>query len=300
MYLLILLATYMSAIYGYNLSIRPDYDRDIVHKKAAAVSYKFTHQHSTVRSIVIKVMNGAYDAKNLRWIMPNDIISASPVSGSVGKNGENITLRYSPSDGHGAVDISLRKRGRLGATISGGENVLMMGRFLYPSSEMVSKILCPTGELFNEDAETTCQVPTDADGNITGTCCGYGATKYLVSYRVLDARWVNRLTNGLSVDFIWALRDKDFRSNVGIIMWDDEVDAWQFNGRIRMEAVYHNDREQWIEDHKDDGIDLLYPSGLMDRTSWTLPSNVFDRGFFKDAAGHNICDKGCLFKIDTI
>lgn len=52
MYLMMLLATFLSAIYGYNLSARSDYDRDIAKKKAMAVIYKFNHQHvAVVRAI---------------------------------------------------------------------------------------------------------------------------------------------------------------------------------------------------------------------------------------------------------
>lgn len=52
MYLMMLLATFMSAIYGYNLSVRSDYDRDIAKKKAMAVIYKFNHQHVAVVSAI--------------------------------------------------------------------------------------------------------------------------------------------------------------------------------------------------------------------------------------------------------
>ena len=57
MYLMMLLATFMSAIYGYNLSVRSDYDRDIAKKKAMAVIYKFNHQHAAVVRAIKHGMN---------------------------------------------------------------------------------------------------------------------------------------------------------------------------------------------------------------------------------------------------
>ena len=71
MYLLMLLATYMSAIYGYNLSIRPDYDRDVAHKKAAAVVYKFIYQHNAAKKIVLAVQREEYTA-TIPWVQPDD------------------------------------------------------------------------------------------------------------------------------------------------------------------------------------------------------------------------------------
>lgn len=62
MYLLMLLATFMASIYGYNLSARPDYDRDIAKKKAASIIFKFGYQFKAVRMVIVDIINGNFKA----------------------------------------------------------------------------------------------------------------------------------------------------------------------------------------------------------------------------------------------
>ncbi len=293
MYLLMLLATYMSAIYGYNLSIRPDYDRDVAHKKAAAVAFRFVHQHNAVRNLLVSLQSG--NIPGMAWVQPDDLIYAKD---SNEENEKNVVFEY--RQGTDTVDVPVRKKGLMGEDIAGGENVLRPGRFLYSSDMMVSKILCPDKEIDETDVNPKCTSPEDA-GAVTGTCCGENATAYLVSYRKLDARWLNRLTNSVSPDFMWTFSKESYRSNMGVVTWSEHSKAWEFVGKIRMIPVYRKDREKYLEDHKG-AVDVAYPTALMNRTSWTMPKKVFTKDFFTDATGKNknFCEHGCLLKIQML
>lgn len=293
MYLLMLLATYVSAIYGYNLSIRPEFDRDVAHKKAAAVVYKFTHQHTAAKKVLVNIQRGKF--ASLLWMQPDDLVYTKDTNE---KNEENIVLEY--LQGGEKTEIPLREKGRLGADIVSGENVLSPGRLLLGADMMVSKILCPTEEIDEETVNPKCTSPS-ADGALTGTCCGRDAPSYLISYRKLDARWLNRLTNSVSTDFMWVFDGQSSRNNVGVITWSDKSNAWEFVGRIRLVAVYRKDREKYLEEHKD-LLDVAYPTSLMNRTLWTMPNKVFTKDFFTDSKGtdKNFCQNGCLFKIEMI
>ncbi|MCM1323814.1 MAG: hypothetical protein NC218_06600 [Acetobacter sp.] len=296
MYLLMLLATYMSAIYGYNLSIRPDYDRDVPHKRAAAVVYKFTHHHNAVKKVVNMIKSGDLSGKYLIWLLPEDFIYTKD---SNAKNEENIVLTY--KQGSHEVEIPLREKGRLGSDISGGENIMPPGRVLYGSDMMVSKILCPDNEIDETTVNPVCTPETDPSNPavIKGSCCGKGGTSYLVSYRKLDARWLNRLTNQVNSDMFWAFGKEAYSNNIGVITWNGS--NWEFNGMIRLLAVYRKDKEKFLEDHKDDPA-AFYSSSDANRTYWKMPNKVFKRDFFTDAEGKNkdFCKHGCLFKIETI
>lgn len=301
MYLLMLLATYVSAIYGYNLSIRPDYDRDVAYKKAAAVVYKTVNQHNAAKSAVLNVQHGdyAYGEPQIPWIQPNDLVYAKSGSGVTG-NEKNVVLEY--KQGGDKLSIPVRAKGRLGEAFVDGKNILLPGRLLYDADMMVSKVLCPTNEIDETSATASCTSPTDdTDGSVTGSCCGTSYTSYIVSYRKLDARWLNRLTNSVNSDFMKAFKTEDYRNNVGVITWNEGKGAWEFVGRINLLAVYRKDREKFMEDNHDNPL-AMYPWDKMNRTNWTLPKNVFTRDFFTDASGSNtnFCQHGCVFRIDTI
>lgn len=295
MYLLMLLATYMSAIYGYNLSIRPDYDRDVAHKKAAAVVYKFIYQHNAAKKIVLAVQREEYTA-TIPWVQPDDLVYAKDSNEA---NEKNLVLSYKQADD--IRDFPLRKKGRLGEDITDGRNVLDPGRLLYEKDMMVSKVLCPDTEIDEDTVQPVCTSPTTPEGNVTGTCCGAGGAAYVVSYRKLDARWLNRLTNAVSSDFMWIFATQDYRNNVGVITWSEKSKAWEFVGKINLVAVYRKDREKFLQENQG-ALDIMYPWTQMNRTLWTMPNKVFKKDFFTNAAGtdKDFCKHGCVLKIDTI
>ncbi len=286
MYLLMLLATFMSAIYGYNLSIRPDYDRDIPHKKALAVAYKFTHQHRAAKTIALNAADGGYkDSNGILWLLPGDLIYADKEAA----NEDKQALIFKQGSDKQSIPVRKSAEGI-------GSNIMRVGRTLFPEDVMVSQVICPSKEIDEDDVVKACTPTTDPSGGVTGTCCG-NAQAYFVSYRILDARWLNRLTNQVNSDFMWAISKRDYAENIGVVAWDSSKNAWIFTGRIKLYAVYRKDKEEYL-----DGMpaDTVYPMARTMRTQWVLPKKVFDRNFFVDSKGHNICDSGCLVKIEEI
>lgn len=293
MYLLMLLATFMSAIYGYNLSIRPDYDRDIPHKKALAVQFKFNHQHSAAKKIALNAGAEVYTGKGIPWMLPGDLIYADTAE----LNNDKQVLVYKQG-GH-EVSIQVRKKKNdVGGTE--GDNIMRMGRTLFPSEMMTTQIVCPTKEIDEDDVGVACEPTKDEEGGVTKTCCG-DATAYFVSYRILDARWLNRLTNKVNADFMWAVAKKSYAENIGVVNWDNKRNAWVFTGKIGLYAVYRKDKEEFEKTHNGDEI---YPTSKRNRTEWVLPNKVFKSDFFKYMKGNSLrndmCKNGCLVKIEEI
>ncbi len=285
MYLLMLLATFMSAIYGYNLSVRPEFDRDIPHKKALAVIYKFLYQHDAARTLLASRLPAA------DWQQPGDILYGE----------DDFILNYKCGTGD-AVAYPLRKKDREGNSLGDGAlNIIQTGRSLYAGDIMVSKLLCPEKELY-EAGNSSCTSTPDPSGSggIVDSCCAK-TKRYLISYSKLDARWRNRITGKVSSDFLWALALQEFKVNIGVITWEN--DHWNFQGRTDMEAAYYEDKQKYIEEQKAAGVPegrIEYPSALTMRTNWVLPEIFQD--YFKDINNaQDMCkDSGCVFRIDEI
>lgn len=296
MYLLMLLATFMSAIYGYNLSIRPDYDRDIPHKKAMAVLFKFVHQHEAAKKVALNAGDNAYHADGILWLLPGDLVYTDDLAAAEDKQ----ALVFKQGSGEGSEHYVLVRKATNEAGDTEGENIMRMGRTLFPGSVMASQIVCPSKEIDEDDVEAHCQPTKDSDDNITKTCCGDSRT-YFVSYRILDARWLNRLTNQVNTDFMWAITKRRYAENIGVVTWSNSKNSWIFTGRIKLYAVYRKDKEEYMRDKP---ANTIYPMSRTERTQWVLPNKVFTRDFFKYKNGSQIkddmCDNGCLVKIEEI
>lgn len=282
MYLLMLLATFMSAIYGYNLSARPDYDRDIVRKKAASVVYRFTFQHFTARWLAFYISSGVSPySDRISFIMPGDLLYA--------KEGEDDVIIVKQQGGSG-IEFDLGEG-------DNGLKLLVRGRALYPGDDMASKIVCVDKPMYEEDSKMCSMAGfgSDEDG-YTGTCCGTSMDggRYLVSFKRLDPRWINRMTGKPSGDFIHSMHQKDYSENLGIINWDGE--NWQFVGKLRFEPTYHEAMIEWEKEHNNS----MYPAIYRQKNRWTLPNAIFDKDFFK-VNNVNLCEQtGCLFKIQML
>jgi hypothetical protein len=324
MYLLMLLATFISAIYGYNLSARPDYDRDVAKKKAMSVVYKFLFQEKNAVALLGRVNRGTYKGTDyaLEWAMPGDLIYADYDNSQVSKYNEDTTLFYKQSLG-GASSQPFYLRKAPGAsskvdnvTISAGkeaDDYLEAGRRLFDGSEMVTKVVCLDEVMYKPGAKLCEPTPkmdptgTEIIGYVN-TCCNRGFN-YVVSYKKLDSRWVNRIHTGISLDFMNSVVDRDYTDNIGVIHWDgdkkckasgggEDTGCWTFQGKINFLPVFAEDMEEWESHHiNEDGTRQYYPAELRNRSTWDLPKNVFDRHFFKNKNGRNICELGCLFKV---
>ena len=206
MYLLMLLATFMASIYGYNLSARPDYDRDIAKKKAASIIFKFGYQFKAVRMVIVDIINGnfkAADGADIPWILPGDMFYARFDASGVDDNEDIHTFVNQQGSEH---LVYLRAKNKQGQDNIGAKDYLMAGRRVYDGSEMGFKILC-LDKPMNENGSKNCISTTDADGNITKSCCHVlqDGGRYMVAYKKLDARWINRISGEVTLDFIKAL-----------------------------------------------------------------------------------------------
>jgi hypothetical protein len=327
MYLLMLLATFMSAIYGYNLSVRPDYDRDVPRKKAASIILKFKHQHVVAANIFesILVRGGSdgtgtcqtsesastndycsSDGGHLQWALPDDMIYTT--------NTSKFEMVYKQGSSSEKV-LYVRKNSKEGNDAEMNSDLLEYGFSLSGADEMISRILCINGELYDGTA-TTCEPMTTTEGYTAGSCCNTASHRYVISYMKIDARWLNKLTQAINLDFLDALQSSKFRDNTGAIIkyHDSTADSfWLFTGRIYFYPVYAQDfeaylaeqnakKEEAVENGEDpDAISMnTYSNIYMKRTSWSMPK-YFGITFFKDKGGDtHFCDQGCLFRINEI
>lgn len=305
MYLLMLLATFISAIYGYNLSARPDYDRDLAKKKAVSVVYRFTLQDQAVADLLNRITNGVYaeTSYGIRWVLPNDIVYADYDNADVKNSTNQYTTLFLKQNG--TVDMfHLRKYKNYhthtenvhkGVT---AENMMETGRRLYDGKMMMSKVLCLTQKMQISDAESCTPSyvdPTSPSSGVTGTCCGHG-NDYLVTYQQIDPRWLNRITLGVNLDFMRALMNKGYSDSIGIITWDGS--HWQFRGKTNFEAAYAAQEQKYYEEMSKNNENVPnFPDSMKNVSEWELPNYIFDRNFFKDKSGQNMCEHGCLFHI---
>ncbi len=319
MYLLMLLATFMSAIYGYNLSARPDYDRDIPRKRAMAVLYRFSMHHNYARDLVNKIYGNDNCCQVPAHAQPGDMLYAFD------EDVDGVTMVYD-----GLYDEDDEEN----TYILGGSEaelpLMELGRRLYPSNEMVTKVICTDKSLAcldgdgkpesDDGLEYVCQSATIADDVYTDdeneafkavqmcesmldngvpldSCCKYpGVKKYLVSYKVVDARWVDRQSGQLNFDFWRALEQRTYVENTGIITKESGLsngNVWLFRGKMNFPPSFEKQKATWKKLHPDTDFPVLEKI----RTSWELPIAIFDGNFFTDKNGNNMCDNGCVFRI---
>lgn len=305
MYLLMLLATFMSAIYGYNLSARPDYDRDIPRKKAMAILYRFNMQHNYATKLAYKIYRNEEEGLVPSHMQPQDLLYADD------SDSEDVTMVY-----NGLYDDEH-------SYTLGGDNpdlpLMELGRRLYPSNEMVTKIICVDKSLscLDGDGEDSdgleficksamnidepfkkveyCESDIDSTGGFaTNSCCRKaGVKRYIASYKVVDARWIDRQSGQLNFDFWRALEERPYSENMGIITKESNG-KWLFRGKMNFTPSYEKAKVSWSYNHSSDED---FPLSEKVRTSWELPDAIFDANFFNDKNGNKICDDGCVFKI---
>jgi len=299
MYLLMLLATFLSAIYGYNLSARPDYDRDVARKKAAAVIFKFNRQHAMAEKMyrAVVAQSGMVDTTAVPYILPDDEIYAD--FDMITDDFKDRHLFYSqPMQGMEPELVPLR------VEAGGDVNYLVAGRLMFDKSEMGSKLVCLDKPLYLSGAKT-CDMNAlsddgvtpafkDGDGNIIGSCCDR-ESKYIVSFKRIDPRFINRVTMNISMDFMRGLSGQKYTANIGVINWRNN--RWEALGRFQFLPVYYDDMKAWQATHEEDDP---YPADFKKRNIWNLPTTVFTENYFT-IDGTEMCKQtGCLFRIRNL
>ncbi|MBO5038416.1 MAG: hypothetical protein J6C85_03020 [Alphaproteobacteria bacterium] len=307
MYLLMLLATFVSAIYGYNLSARADYERDVPRKKAAGMVYKFVFHARAVSDLLGRIDN-LYNAGGLGLIgsQPNDLIYAD-FDTSDGEAKDNIGTSLAYKQGSTTRYFLLREKDNhnqdnpLYYPVSGIEvkNWLQTGHMLFDGSEMMTKVVCLDDEIEMMSAGASqCQSHKDGDNNIIDSCCSTTHNRFLVSYKKFDVRFINRINLQINMDFWNAINQRRYLDNIGVIQWKNN--KWEFQGRLSFPPAYAEEKKIYEEEHKGD-TDMAtryFPSHLRNKTYWTLPVGIFGGNYFTDKNGQEICKtSGCLFQI---
>ena len=327
MYLLILLMTYVSAIYEYNLSVRPDYDRDIARKKASAIFYKFDIQHSkalqSINYVRSRLRDDGVTPVDKTFPQPDMLFAGSNARCEVdtickNKNYHKSTLFFE----HNGYDIPIYLRPECVASGSvcaednredcDQENgswyqkvMLSTEQSLYDETEMVSKLLCLQGKLY--ESPEKCESTKDEAGNLQDSCCNAeGTYRFLVSYKKVDPRWLNRVNNGIAMDFWRAIESRPFYTNLGIVQWDEDEDKWIFKGKTSIFAAYHEKYDAWKAQEQqkmeEDStyVEKIMPKYMKNVTKWELPSDVFTEDFFEGVDGStDFCkENGCIFRLN--
>jgi hypothetical protein len=308
MYLLMLLATFLASIHGFNLSARPDYDRDVARKKAMAVISRFMYQHRYATGVFSRVnmqSDGYEPPVAPPMVLPGDVVYGDVDEGEY----KHYTMVYQQNHSSGAGEKKVLLRKVMGEAAS--DDFMQADRKLFPGDEMATKLICLKRKLECTEADTgdpICGGPTemcnmsahendDGSGNVTlsGTCCNNSESRgggYLVSFMKLDARWRNRISGGISFDFWRALEERLYNENVGIINWENG--AWRFRGRMLFLPAYRKDMEMWMATNTDENA--IYPFERKMMTDWVLPKLIFTRDFFT-VNGVDMCENACLFRI---
>ena len=342
MYLLMLLATYLAALYQFNLSARPDYDRDVQLKKAMATVSKFLDQHNAAWSISKRVAIGDHVGRSpvdsIVYMLPDDLLYVN--NDEISGDNQNINLFYYQKFTDSKEVVYLRKSDNSLTPNSYGVGELRYGKKLYNKDEMVSRVICLDNYMYctgvqeqdrNEDGSlkfdiegepiykhenkgclgipqmcdiTPYKITDDptAGVELSGTCCQLGVSKggvYLVSFRKVDIRWFNRATGEVGRDFMKSVEERKFNTNVGVIAWNEDYDAWVFTGKMRFGPAYEVEERRWRQTH-----DIPYPDSYTNMTRWVMPSAVFPENFFEVELDNgdriNYCENGCLFSIKEV
>ena len=193
MYLWVVIATFITILYSYNISVRSDLDRVHAETKASVTVAKFRAQHNAVK----------------------DYLETQ----SMARTGQTA-LTYYPGDG---IHIKAGTGNELSADIE---------KFL------------PIG--YSEDLETVTKFYCleDGDGNNANcdsaggpSCCGNDYTGiYVVSYRILPSRWINKVTTLPNADVIGAMaKTRGFGRVIG---YTDTIDGKLVLSGGRMKQEY--------------------------------------------------------------
>ena len=208
MYLWIVIATFITLLYSYNIGLRADYDRVLAETKAQVVLTKFMAQHNAVK----EYLNSQAPEKT-----GDTRVSYYPGDGYNSTTGANLA-----SDGS-EVENGVNYKERLANYLPYGYN---------PDEETITKVFCIKNGDNSEVNGNGQQCVSDANGS----CCSDEFTGiYVVSFREIPSRWINHVTKLPNADLIGAMtRVGGYGRFFGYL---DEVDG---NLAIASGAKYDN------------------------------------------------------------
>ena len=185
MYLWVIIATFITILYSYNISVRADLDRVHAETKAGVVVTKFFAQHNAVKDY----FNSQAPSKIGQTYVP-----------------------YFPGDG---INSEVCENGSGKEACSIGEDI---------------KPYLPMG--YSEDPDVTTKVYCFNDGDKSNNCSSGGGPSccsnefagiYVVSYRIIPSRWINRSTGMPNADLLgYMAKTRGFGKSFG---YTDKVDG---------------------------------------------------------------------------
>ncbi len=191
MYLWVILATFIVALYSYNLPVRSDLDRLYAETKASVVITKFRALHNGVKDY----FNSQAPSKTGQTYVtyyPGDGVNISAESTGT-QDGTIIQAQELSADdirkylpvGYASSSSSIEDM----ATINGG-------------GEIVSKVFC------FENGDTTQQCVSTENSH---SCCSNSCSEdtctgiYVVSFSQMPSRWINKITLNPNADMKTAI-----------------------------------------------------------------------------------------------
>jgi len=202
MYLWVVIATFITILYSYNVSVRPDLDRVHAETKANVTVAKFRAQHNAVKDY----LNSQSMAKT-----------------------NQTAVTYFPGDG---VNISSGTGNELDGDIA---QYLPVG--FVEDEETVTKVFCLEEGLGSND-NCTSTGPSCCSNDYTGI--------YVVSFRMLPSRWINKVTKMPNADVLGAMaKSRGFGKVIG---YTDTID-----GKLVLSGG------QMVQEHDDTGKKVGVP-----------------------------------------
>ncbi len=320
MYLLMLLATYLAALSQFNLSARPDYDRDVQLKKAMATVSKFLDQHNAAYSVLKKVSVGDYGGRTtpdngIAYMLPDDLLYVNNEEAS-GDN-DNINLFYYQKFTNSNEVIYLRETDNSLTPNSYGMKELRFGKKLYNKDEMVSRVICLDNNMYctgvqEQDRNEDDSLKFDIDGNPVYKyenkgCTGIPQMCDITPYKTTDDPTAEVELSGTCCKsgdskggvYLVSFRKIDirwFNRATGEVGRDfmKSIEERKFNANVGIIA-WNEELESWVftgkmrfgpayeteERRWRETHDTAYPASYMNMTRWVMPRAVFPENFFE-------------------
>lgn len=184
MYLWVVLATFITVLLSYNLSVRPDMDRAFAETKASVVIAKFKALHNGVKDYLNSQAPEKTGQARVTYY-PGTGVNVSTPEGSQASSLTVDDIRNYLPVGYIKADETLDDI----ANITGG-------------GKIVSKVFC-----FDE-GETSIQCTSGVDGSCCSNECitdDNCSSIYVVSFTQMPTRWINKISNMPNADMMGAL-----------------------------------------------------------------------------------------------
>lgn len=164
MYLWVIIATFITILYSYNISVRTDLDRVHAETKASVMVTKFRAQHYAVKDYF-----------------------SSQERAKIG----HTSVSYHPGDGYNLPEDATEQK----IDDSKIEGYLPVGFSI--DEDTITRVIC-----LEEDKPNAVQCTSGVDGSC---CTDDGVAIYVVSYREIPSRWINKSNGKPNADILGSM-----------------------------------------------------------------------------------------------